>query len=349
MAVDEIIVGGKSLGMRRAVINPNFGSKNVLTSNAWEYIELWLRRNAAKTDAPFFWQQAQAFYHSSVGLPVTASPLSLYYCFLNATKALLSAKSVNFASHHGLSGAGNAGKSSLANEIVKLKGGGVHFALRQYLREDVSLKSYSLKDILYNLAFVHRAYCLSYSEGELFIPVDNCRYVCGKGVTEAWVTGDADDCFNDKRVLATLPDTFERDVGFPEKLVIRKRQRFKWRKGQQQKASNERRLANYHGKLRQDITYIAGVGQWYIKRRLASATIIDRHTTTLIFAAMHRLSELCRYDPLRLSRLMDSQRNWLLSEFIRMSAVQFIDEIACEITGQEINVPGIHGGSFLSA
>ncbi|MBA4013261.1 MAG: hypothetical protein C0481_15455 [Phenylobacterium sp.] len=38
----------------------------------------------------------------------------------------------------------------------------------------------------------------------------------------------------------------------------------------------------------------------------------------------------------------------LLAEFIKAAPIQFLDEITCELTGQEMYVPGIHAGSLLS-
>jgi len=54
---------------------------------------------------------------------------------------------------------------------------------------------------------------------------------------------------------------------------------------------------------------------------------------------MHRLSELSRYEPITLSKHLNSQQNWLLSEFIKSAPYQFIHEIASEITGEESLVP----------
>jgi len=54
---------------------------------------------------------------------------------------------------------------------------------------------------------------------------------------------------------------------------------------------------------------------------------------------MHRFSELARYNPLRLKLLLDSQQNWLISEFIGSAPLQFLDEIATEITGQQLARP----------
>lgn len=61
----------------------------------------------------------------------------------------------------------------------------------------------------------------------------------------------------------------------------------------------------------------------------------------LCFAAMHRLSELSRYEPVILSKHFTSGHNWLLSEFIQNAATQFIDEISSELTGEEFMSPGM--------
>ena len=59
----------------------------------------------------------------------------------------------------------------------------------------------------------------------------------------------------------------------------------------------------------------------------------------LIFAAMHRLSELSRYDPVAFSGHLNVNHNWLLSEFIRTAPNQFIYGMASEITGLEFIKP----------
>jgi hypothetical protein len=56
---------------------------------------------------------------------------------------------------------------------------------------------------------------------------------------------------------------------------------------------------------------------------------------------MHRLSELTRYRPAELASLLNTQKNWLLTEFIEMSPQQFVDEIAAEMTGHQILVPNV--------
>jgi hypothetical protein len=105
-------------------------------------------------------------------------------------------------------------------------------------------------------------------------------------------------------------------------------------------------LTAFHRTLRDDLFYINGAQTlWYIKATTQGPARVVRQTTTITFAAMHRLSEICRYDPMQLKTLLAGERNWLISEFINMSAVQFIDEIASEITGQQILLPNVRAAT----
>jgi hypothetical protein len=76
---------------RKAIMSPDFGAKTVLTNSPWTFVGLWLKRHK-KRDALYYWDQAQQFYKASVGLPLQSAPLLLYYSYMNAAKALLSAK-----------------------------------------------------------------------------------------------------------------------------------------------------------------------------------------------------------------------------------------------------------------
>ena len=62
--------------------------------------------------------------------------------------------------------------------------------------------------------------------------------------------------------------------------------------------------------------------------------------------AMHRFSEITRYKPVELNRLLKSRENWLIYEFVEVARNQFIDEIAAEITGFEISPAGVRQGFF---
>ena len=100
-------------------------------------------------------------------------------------------------------------------------------------------------------------------------------------------------------------------------------------------------MSTYNRKVRKDIHFIHGTTDlWYFKRGGVN-DLINRNPLCVTFALMHRLSELSRYDPLRLKKHFDCQHNWLLSEFINLSPKQFIYSIAGEITGKEFKIPGI--------
>lgn len=79
----------------------------------------------------------------------------------------------------------------------------------------------------------------------------------------------------------------------------------------------------------------------WLKRECREALPYWDHTLTLIMAAMHRLSELSRYDPRGLMSYLDGKENWLLTEFIELAPAQFMDELVCEMTSLEFGIPGI--------
>ena len=94
--------------------------------------------------------------------------------------------------------------------------------------------------------------------------------------------------------------------------------------------------------LRPDISYIAGSQTlWYAKAVVPGPTRLKRSPLTCTLLAMHRLSEICRYRPMELASFLTGQKNWLLTEFIRMSPQQFLDELAAELTGQQFMVPNV--------
>src|SRR5690554_5163621 len=101
MSTTPIKINGKTITLQKAIDNPLFGSKNVLTNSRWEFVELWLKKEK-KAEALFYWGQAKEFNKAAVGLSIQASPLLHYYSFMNAAKALLSSKSIIFNHYHGV-------------------------------------------------------------------------------------------------------------------------------------------------------------------------------------------------------------------------------------------------------
>ena len=105
-------------GDHQIVIYDNFNNKSILVDDPWEYVELWIKRKGNNDDALFYWNQARSFYKATKLLPNTSAPLSAYYSFLNASKALLEVRNISYAEKHGVTGRKD-GIASLSNEIIK--------------------------------------------------------------------------------------------------------------------------------------------------------------------------------------------------------------------------------------
>lgn len=339
MSFKYITYKNKRLTVHKAITAPQFNEKTVLVTSTWDYVDLWLKR-AGKGEARFFWNQAHSFYDATLSLPKTSAPLTAYYCFLNATKALLLTKGILFSGEHGVTGKELAGATSLNNEKIIFKTGGILPALCGHLGEPSRGEIYTLKELLYNLPNIHRSFELTYSsDKELFFPITNPYIVRSNTTHESWLIAELTEKYANKHMINKLPKTFEREISINDKWIIRAKKRFNWYPNQ--RSASLKRYKTYHRALRKDIYYINGGSRlWYIKRGGNIQGIIPRSTMTLTFAAMHRLSEIARYTPNKLSRHFECQHNWLLSEFISSAPNQFIDEISSELTGHEFMLPG---------
>ena len=94
MPAPELRIGNRVAYFRKAICTPDFGSERVLARDAFQFAELWLKRECP--DALPFWDQARSYYVASRTLPAQSSPLTSYFCFLNAAKSLLTAKKGRF-------------------------------------------------------------------------------------------------------------------------------------------------------------------------------------------------------------------------------------------------------------
>lgn len=346
MAAKQITFGNRKLTPQKAIVHPDFRSKTVLVTDTWDYVRMWLQRNK-KAKALFYWEQAAQFHRATLQLPNTSAPLTAYYCFLNAAKTLLIVRGASFSESHGVSGESKSERAYLSHEIVTFQAGGLLAGLCKFVGEPAQGETYSLQDILYNLPYVHRAFTLTFSSSpELFTPVAKPHFVRKASSAEAWFCAEiTDERYATQHTINKLPNHYEQDQS-PELLekdvfVIRRNDRFNWRRGNGEEAGNLQRLTQYHRKVRKHLMYIHGPSRlWYIKRGAGPKGYIERCSMTLTFAAMHRLSELARYNPTLLSKHLNSQHNWLLSEFIATARYQFIDEISSEITGQDFMIPG---------
>lgn len=339
MPASAVLLNGREGRIHKAILDPQFSDPTVLTSDFWTYVELWLRRKNARK-AIFYWQQARQFYTASQGLNEISAPLTYYYCFLNAVKALLEYRRIPVSPFHGTAGSSTTKKATLAGERIVFQARGIAPALQLLLGDSDPRVEYSLKQVLYNLVFVHRAFVLTFpKESEMFVPLNSAIYVRKDGSSETWLQITADSKFSVTKIEANLPSGFERDVGAVGS-VFRAKQRFKWKDEVGEQPGNLTRISTYNTGMRKSLVYIRGQPpSWYLKLSAVSRNAIARSNLSLMLAAMHRLSELSRYDPLRLQLLLETQQNWLISEFIGSAPIQFLDEISTEITGQNLATP----------
>jgi hypothetical protein len=356
---DEIRMSDRRVRFARATKDPNFQERRVIASSPWEYVSLWLRKNK-QGDAHVYWNQAKHFFDSAKELPAQSAPLPLYYCFLNATKALLETKGIAYSQYHGVTGLDLRSSQANAriridNEGLKIKGSGILPSLVAYFGETEATKNYTLGEVISNLAFIHRAYSLSYSKPELFLSLENPRYVKA-GPGQARFQADLPAEHTHGQTLNTLPADFQarelnedefEEATFESGFVLESVNTFAWSGARRASVADIQALCAFHRQLRLDLNYISGAKPyWYVKRNLAGYTRINRNNLTLIFMAMHRMSEIARYKPIELNRLLAGRRNWIIYEFIRVAQNQFIDEIAAEITGFEISPAGVRQSVF---
>ncbi|ATL40557.1 hypothetical protein CQJ38_13895 [Bacillus velezensis] len=341
------------ISLRKAQINPNFDSRTVLTDSTWHYVELILKRNKDKK-ALNYWHQAQNFFKATETLDLLSKPLTTYYCFLNATKALLTVKKIRFDTKHGVSGKSTSGSINLNNEMVYLHPRGVLSGLCNYLEEPVVTtlvpstnkrlpESYNLKDILYNLEYIHRAYNLTYTnQTELFIPIEEPRFVHDKSQKKGWIELRLEPEYSSENEFSKITG-FGKDIYYDQVdyYTIRLNKKFKWDAPRNNPTTESlQELSKYYKNHRKRFRYIYSANKlWYIKRKNL-AKVINRGTLPLTFGAMHRLSEMSRYDPNTLEKHLEKSYGWLLSEFITKSIHQFVDMVSSEITGDDFRVTG---------
>lgn len=307
MPANELRIGNRAAYLRKAIRTPNFDSDSVLTRDAFQFAELWLKRNCK--EALPFWRQAATYASASKSLPPLAAPLTSYYCFLNAAKALLTVKKVNFSERHGVSGAYDpTAKRALSNEVIKLQNTGIMSALSRYLGEPETNTEHTLTDLLGNLPFIHRAYRHTFkSQRELFIPLRNVVYRKHPNDNYIWFSAEINGRYADKRSLRTLPTAFEVDLGYTDKCIIRTKKRVKWHARGADKANKEKaiaRLSNLHQTARLDLSFIsAPIDLWYIRREISGSPVIKRYGMTMIMAGSSRASSVTEPSMMKFSKM----------------------------------------------
>lgn len=141
--------------------------------------------------------------------------------------------------------------------------------------------------------------------------------------SKAWVQFDLDARYANASILRYLPAGYKKVPPNPESntYTIRKENsRFNWNIHSD---LNQRMqdLSNYHRKVRKDLFYIYGDTKlWYLKKDLPNNThVLQRNSLTLIFAVMHWMSELVRYNPQKFEKLIESTKSSALIRYLALA------------------------------
>lgn len=373
----------RKLQIRKSYTSPDFGSHTVLTDDVFTYIDFYFssHKKAMKYRNPsvskpkygdekkyhysFYWKQAMSFYSAAKKLPMESVPLLSYYAMLNAVKAFLAFKCeyiedfVEDFSRHGLFENTIISGNELSTIYVGHQNKGVFVLFGRKLESNFDniwpsgkLNAITLKKLLYNLAFIHRAYITTYNPSrgakipELFIPVKASQTPCYyKGNdSNLYLKFEVDKSFFGVSP-SSIPNIYTNSVS--PKFRVSDSNNFIFqslqgtRRNSQDSLSADFKLGN--DELRKEFQYIRSSKKlWYFKRSsLVHPDILNLNSMLIIMAAMHRISEIVRYKPEQLAHLLNSKENWLLHEFLTLSLDQFIDELAAEITGQDIMFTGM--------
>jgi hypothetical protein len=347
--VVPVRINDRAVRPHKTIVAPVLGTRTVLSKSPWGFVSLWLKRER-KDNALFYWDQAREFYAGSVGMTLQSSPLLLYYSFMNATKALLTAKGIAFDPMHGIRAANTRGpkdRASLSNESVRVLNQGVLPALSVYLGETELQRVHTLQELFFNLPCIHRTYCLTYkNQPDMFIPLTDCEYVLDTDTSELYFRANLSRDFAHHRFLNRLPPSIVPDGRGGGIRAIRSAETVKLHSRTVRTSADRDATVLFNRRLRTDVQYINGAETlWYVKGVVRGPKRIARFPLTLTLAAMHRLSEICRYRPTELASFLAGQQNWLLSEFIQLAPDQFIDELAAEITGHQFLAPNVRAAT----
>ncbi len=338
-------VSNNQPNLMKSYTQPNFRSKPISTNSLFDYVELWLKRMKGQKyiDAQYYWSQAKEFYKASIALSAEAKPLTMYYSCMNATKTLLALHDIALENiGHGVTASREGTTGDIKHDKITYSGGmpGTGSVLwnLSYLLGDKTIKqTYSVFDLLYNIPFIHRAFCVSNNATELFIPIIPRKFDADQHQRIYYSFEIAPKYVYSIQYLTQFNQS---PTSGRDNFIFHTKSSDTYRWELHDKTQEERieRLKGYYKKHRMQFYYIKGEEtKWYVKKTLPNNShLIDRTPLTIVYGVMHWLSELVRYKPDAFRQLMKSKQNWIISEFLEVGLNQFIDEIASEITGTDI-------------
>ena len=349
-----------ALCLRKANLDADISSHTVLTDDLFTYVDFFFKTHKKiikdslgkpiEQNHIFYWQQAKNFYNASKILPIESAPLPMYYCMLNAVKAYLFYNEKNYEdlkkdfSGHGLK-EGSQEKDSrelLLNDIyVRRNAWGVfcRFAKTEHDNFDSlwpqgECGAVSLKQLMFQLPFVHSAFISTYKlarKNEKFIPLaanQSPQFMYSKDNKIKLVVNLDRRYF--KQSATTIPEEIKDAI--PNELMVNESNPFQLVSKDYYK---KREIQNHYNNLRKLFSYIAAEKRiWYLKK--AKDEIENLNSMVLEIAIVHRFSEIVRYKPEQMVKLLSGKENWIVHEFLSLVLDQFIDEISCEITKRDI-------------
>lgn len=370
----ELKIDGRTLWMMRPYKNPQYTTDVILTKSMFNFVYGWLLRNIDENSvdqkkALKYWLQAKSYYIEGVDIRSDVKPLLNYYCCLNTVKSMLCylGEDVNNI-HHGVDWISSESEN-LDDQRVKFWGAGALTLLRRktWNGSDGGESEYSLKSLLSNLAFIHRAYTYTYDEvSDIFLPLKSIKFYKLEKVNKITLGFEVSKCKDLQTLKEAIPTGFEftthtskewdeiKSKTYDEKLqwgLDHGRLLFRLRKPEEwdDDADNNVKLnilIKIHEKVRKHFQYIAAdTPIWYLKSRNAidNGKILQYSSLSVSFAIMHCLSEMVRYKPDLYNSILESKYAWLITEFVELGIDQFIDEIASEITRLNILRSGVKG------
>lgn len=338
---DALVIKKKKVRLMKSFHFDTEQQSTVLTESPWDFIDFKLK-NDKKRQALVFWSQARDFYNASKDLSLYSKPLTNYYCVLNATKALLASKSLTLGKSHGVTDPDKNLKDitkkgfSFNNERIKfLPNGNLAELLKYFDPSYTGGTTYKIKDLLGNLAFIHRSYNFTFNKvTENFPPAYDPRFVIFQNQQVAFRFGLK------QQVRLSTPShfnvtTFSGKVD--QEIVLFPKQPINVTNGKINSQSMPA-FEEFHSLVRRHFQFIhSGQRLWYFD----NSQKFLYPSLAIIFALNHRFSELSRYSPFLLEKYLESKHGWLISEFLNSCLDNFIDEISCEIAGVEIMLPRI--------
>jgi len=349
-----------SLRLRKPYTKADMSAHTVLTDDVFSYVDFYFKTHKrvikdsmgkqVKQNYSFYWNQSRYFYNATKMLPIESAPLPMYYCMLNAVKSFLLYHSASYdsikndLSRHGLTENSSSDDYTLNEIKVCYKKSGIFPRFASMLDESFlhiwnsgADHALSIKQLLTHIPFVHAAYVSTYNvprKNERFVPLKANDSPCFRFGSDKhiYLVADLDRGYF-KNTATTIPEEIKKSL--PSVVTVNPDEGFQLISTDYMRKNQ---IKNHYSELRKCFAYIKSDKRlWYLVRNLpVEAGGHSLNPMLVEYAIVHRFSEIVRYKPEQLVNILQGKENWLVHEFLSLVVDQFMDEIACEITRQEI-------------